>query len=132
MCFPYYEAIAAKADCHRSTVAEALKALEWAGVLSWQNRITRALVRQRDLPRLRGERRARSAMLRGDAHGCVASGAAPRAARAPSRSWWKRRQTALEAGNNKTSAMSIMGYPEGPWRPIATPRHAALKCGLRR
>jgi hypothetical protein len=30
-------------------VAEALKALEWAGVLTWQNRITRALVRQRNL-----------------------------------------------------------------------------------
>ena len=34
-------AIAAKAECARSTVAEALKALEWAGVLTWQNRITR-------------------------------------------------------------------------------------------
>ena len=30
-------------------MAEALKVLEWAGVLSWQNRITRAVVRQRDL-----------------------------------------------------------------------------------
>jgi hypothetical protein len=49
VCFPSYEAIAAKAECCRSTVAEALKALEWAGVLSWQNRITRAVVRQRDL-----------------------------------------------------------------------------------
>ena len=49
VCFPSYEAIAAKAECHRSTVAEALKALEWAGVLTWQNRITRAVVRQRDL-----------------------------------------------------------------------------------
>ena len=48
-CFPSYEAIAAKAECCRSTVAEALKALEWAGVLTWQNRITRAVVRQRDL-----------------------------------------------------------------------------------
>jgi Helix-turn-helix domain len=48
-CFPSYEAIAAKAECARSTVAEALKALEWAGALTWQNRITRALVRQRDL-----------------------------------------------------------------------------------
>ena len=48
-CFPSYEAIAAKAGCCRSTVAEALKALEWAGVLTWQNRITRAVVRQRDL-----------------------------------------------------------------------------------
>ena len=35
--------------CHRGTVAEALKALEWADVLTWQNRITRAVVRQRDL-----------------------------------------------------------------------------------
>ena len=48
-CFPSYEAIAAKAECARSTVAEALKALEWAGVLTWQNRITRILVRERDL-----------------------------------------------------------------------------------
>ena len=49
VCFPSYEAIAAKAECARSTVAEALKALEWAGVLTWQNRITRAVVRERDL-----------------------------------------------------------------------------------
>ena len=35
--------------CARSTVAEALRVLEWAGVLSWQQRITRAVVRQRDL-----------------------------------------------------------------------------------
>ena len=48
-CFPSYERIAEMAECARSTVAEALKVLEWAGVLSWQNRITRALVRQRDL-----------------------------------------------------------------------------------
>ena len=33
----------------RSTVAEAIKALQWAGVLTWQNRITRILVRERDL-----------------------------------------------------------------------------------
>ncbi len=30
-------------------MAEALKALEWAGVLTWQHRITRARVAQRDL-----------------------------------------------------------------------------------
>jgi helix-turn-helix protein len=48
-CFPSYEMIAAKAECCRDTVAEALKALEWAGILSWQHRITRAVVRQRDL-----------------------------------------------------------------------------------
>jgi helix-turn-helix protein len=48
-CFPSYEAIAAKAECNRDTVYEALKALEWAGVLTWQNRITRILVRERDL-----------------------------------------------------------------------------------
>jgi hypothetical protein len=38
-----------KADCARSTVAEAIKALEFAGVLSWQNRITRVRERCRDL-----------------------------------------------------------------------------------
>ena len=43
------ETIAARAECARSTVAEALKALEWAGVLTWQNRITRIHVRERDL-----------------------------------------------------------------------------------
>jgi hypothetical protein len=48
-CFPSYETIAARAECARSTVAEALKALEWAGVLTWQNRITRIHVRERDL-----------------------------------------------------------------------------------
>jgi hypothetical protein len=48
-CFPSYEAIAAKAECARSTAAEALHVLEWAGVLTWQNRITRILVRERDL-----------------------------------------------------------------------------------
>jgi hypothetical protein len=40
-CFPSYERIAEKAECCRRTVAEALKVLEWAGVLSWQHRITR-------------------------------------------------------------------------------------------
>jgi hypothetical protein len=49
VCFPSYEAIADRSECARSTVAEALKALEWAGVLTWQNRITRILVRERDL-----------------------------------------------------------------------------------
>ena len=48
-CFPSYTAIAAKAGCARSTVAEALKALEWAGVLTWQHRITRVRERCIDL-----------------------------------------------------------------------------------
>ena len=48
-CFPCYEAIAAKAECARNTVYEALKVLEWAGVLTWQNRIARIQVRERDL-----------------------------------------------------------------------------------
>jgi hypothetical protein len=49
ICFPSYERIAEAADCARSTVAEALRVLEWAGVLTWQNRITGILVRERDL-----------------------------------------------------------------------------------
>ena len=48
-CFPSYERIASKAGCARSTVAEALKALEWAGVLTWQHRITRVRERCTDL-----------------------------------------------------------------------------------
>jgi Helix-turn-helix domain len=48
-CFPSYERIAERAGCARSTVAEALKVLEWAGVLSWQHRITRVRERCTDL-----------------------------------------------------------------------------------
>ena len=49
VCFPSYERIAEKAECARSTVAEALKVLEWAGVLTWQHRITRIRERCTDL-----------------------------------------------------------------------------------
>jgi hypothetical protein len=48
-CFPSYEAIAEKAKCGRTTVYEAIKALEAANVLSWVNRIVREAVRERDL-----------------------------------------------------------------------------------
>jgi hypothetical protein len=48
-CFPSYEKVAERAGCARSTVAEALRVLEWAGVLSWQHRITRVRERCRDL-----------------------------------------------------------------------------------
>jgi Helix-turn-helix domain len=48
-CFPSYESIAARAKCNRDTVYEAIKALEFANVLSWVNRITRIRTRERDL-----------------------------------------------------------------------------------
>jgi AraC-like DNA-binding protein len=41
LCFPSYETIAEAAHCARSTVAEALKALEEAAVLTWVHRIKR-------------------------------------------------------------------------------------------
>jgi hypothetical protein len=41
LCFPSYEKIAEAAHCARSTVAEAIKALEDAGILSWVHRIKR-------------------------------------------------------------------------------------------
>ena len=41
LCFPSYESIADAAGCNRDTVAEAIKALEAAGLLSWVNRIKR-------------------------------------------------------------------------------------------
>jgi Helix-turn-helix domain len=49
LCFPSYEKIAEAACCARSTVAEALKALEDAGILSWVNRIKRVAETTRDL-----------------------------------------------------------------------------------
>jgi Helix-turn-helix domain len=48
-CFPSYELIAAKAECCRDTVYEALKVLEFASVLTWQHRIARIQVRECDL-----------------------------------------------------------------------------------
>ncbi len=49
LCFPSYEKIAEAAGCARSTVAEALKALEDAGILSWVQRIKRVRERCSDL-----------------------------------------------------------------------------------
>jgi hypothetical protein len=49
LCFPSYEAIAAAADCARSTVAEGIVMLERAGVLTWVNRIERRRVAEPDL-----------------------------------------------------------------------------------
>jgi hypothetical protein len=48
-CFPSYEAIAKRAQCCRDTVAEAIKALEAAGVLTWVNRLIRVQFRELDL-----------------------------------------------------------------------------------
>jgi hypothetical protein len=49
LCFPSYEAIAEAAHCARSTVAEAIKALEDAGILSWVHRVKRVRERVSDL-----------------------------------------------------------------------------------
>ena len=49
LCFPSYEKIAERAGCARSTVAEAIKALEDAGLLTWVNRIVRVRERCTDL-----------------------------------------------------------------------------------
>ncbi len=49
LCFPSYGAIAEKAGCARSTVYEAIQALEKAGILTWVNRITRVREVSQDL-----------------------------------------------------------------------------------
>jgi AraC-like DNA-binding protein len=49
LCYPSYETIAERAGCARSTVAEAIKALEDVGILSWVNRIARIRERAPDL-----------------------------------------------------------------------------------
>ncbi|OYV33755.1 MAG: hypothetical protein B7Z81_10945, partial [Acidocella sp. 20-61-6] len=48
-CFPSYETIAARAQCCRDTVYEAIKALELAGVLTWVNRLIRVQFKELDL-----------------------------------------------------------------------------------
>jgi hypothetical protein len=48
-CFPSYESIAERAQCCRDTVYEAIKALEFANVLTWVNRIVRIRRREQDL-----------------------------------------------------------------------------------
>jgi Helix-turn-helix domain len=49
LCFPSYEKIAEAAHCARSTVAEAIKALEDAGILTWLQRVKRIRERCADL-----------------------------------------------------------------------------------
>src|SRR5271166_3985658 len=49
LCFPSYERIAEAAGCARSTVAEAVSALEAGGLLTWVNRIKRVRERCADL-----------------------------------------------------------------------------------
>jgi len=49
LCFPSYEKIAEAASCARSTVYEAIRALEDAGLLTWVNRIKRVRERCVDL-----------------------------------------------------------------------------------
>ena len=49
LCFPSYQTLAEAACCARSTVAEAIKALEDAGILSWVNRLKRVIDTSRDL-----------------------------------------------------------------------------------
>ncbi len=56
LCFPSYATIAERAGCARSTVAEALKALEEAGLLTWVNRIVRIRERCEDLFGYHGSR----------------------------------------------------------------------------
>ena len=67
-CFPSYERIAEKAGVARSTVAEAIKALEFAGVLTWQHRLVRVREQCLDLFGNRGwqwrlERRSNAYVL---------------------------------------------------------------------
>ena len=82
-CFPSYERIAEKADCARSTVYEAIRALEAAGILSWVNRIAR--VRQWG-PDLFGRAQNRWRVVRtSNAHAFVDPGARPGAPK-PSKS----------------------------------------------
>ena len=61
LCFPSYERIAEVAHCARSTVAEALRALEDSGILSWVQRIKRV---REACPDLLGDNAGAGRMLR--------------------------------------------------------------------
>jgi AraC-like DNA-binding protein len=61
LCFPSYETIAQAAHCARSTVAEAIRALEDSGVLSWVQRIKRV---REPCPDLLGDKGWRWRVLR--------------------------------------------------------------------
>jgi DNA-binding transcriptional MocR family regulator len=91
LCFPSYERIAAVAGCARSTVAEALKALEAAGLLSWVNRITRIRDAERDLfgrlvPRWRVIRTSNAYRFRDPGAGHSAAGQQGKASKSELRS----------------------------------------------
>jgi Helix-turn-helix domain len=45
LCIPGYDTIAEEAGCHRDTVAEAIKMLEAAGILTWCNRRARVTIK---------------------------------------------------------------------------------------
>lgn len=61
LCFPSLETIAERAACARSTVAEAIKALERAGLLTWCNRLKRV---RESIAGLFGEAAGRVRVLR--------------------------------------------------------------------
>jgi DNA-binding MarR family transcriptional regulator len=61
LCFPSLDRIAEAAGCARSTVAEAIKALEAAGLLSWVNRLKRV---RETVAGLFGEAAARIRVMR--------------------------------------------------------------------
>ena len=45
LCIPGYDTLAEEAGCHRDTVAEAIKMLEGAGILTWCNRRARVTIK---------------------------------------------------------------------------------------
>jgi hypothetical protein len=78
-CFPSYETIAARAQCCRDTVYEAIRALEGAEILTWVNRLIRVQFRELDLfgrmvPRTRLIRTSNAYMFRDPMPGTVAPG----------------------------------------------------------
>jgi hypothetical protein len=115
-CFPSYEAIAERAGCARSTVYEAINALEEAGLLTWVNRIVRVREIGRDLF---GKVEGRWRVLRtSNAYAFVDPGSRPAAG--PPKSSKSERQTGTpvqgfrkkEACQEKTPASRLAGREE--------------------
>ena len=123
LCFPSYEAIAEAAHCARSTVAEAIKALEDAGILSWVQRVKRVRERCADLL---GDQGWRWRVLRtSNAYNFREPGAVDRPQNPPE-------TLGFSSKSEKPTGTPIQGFSSLPTRAVETAKKAFEKAAASR
>jgi hypothetical protein len=120
LCFPSYATIAERAKCAASTVGEAIKALEDAGLLSWVNRIVRIRERCADLF---GHIGTRSRVIR-TSNGYQLHD--PQPAKRPE-SFGFSSNTEIPSGTTIQDSISSLAAPALPQLDPDNPLHEALK-----